>query len=217
MARAKKVVRSWPTMDVVAAACAAQRINGEYVKMPYKLGAGGDSVKQTTNRELVYQFLEDDSQVLDTDRLLAENIKSFYQGYTFKLLSGDYVSDYDRNILSILEQETCTDGLRIALLASITNSYYNAKKRDDANRRVKFSQGGYLGNLGERVSAECEVIKCVFSKNYYVHFVTAITPDDQALFFSYKEELPVGKVINIVGRVKRQDNNQTQLNRVKIV
>jgi len=37
------------------------------------------------------------------------------------------------------------------------------------------------------------------------------------VFFSYKEEMVVGSVLNIAGTVKRQDNNQTQLNRVKVL
>jgi hypothetical protein len=53
MARAKKVVRLFPTIDVVAAACAAQRINGSYVKNVYadtdNIDEYGDLVKRKTN------------------------------------------------------------------------------------------------------------------------------------------------------------------------
>jgi hypothetical protein len=44
-----------------------------------------------------------------------------------------------------------------------------------------------------------------------------MTTSDQALFFSYKQELTIGNVLRIVGTVKRHNNNQTQLNRVKVI
>jgi hypothetical protein len=36
------------------------------------------------------------------------------------------------------------------------------------------------------------------------------------VFFSYKQEVTVGNVLNIAGTVKRHRDNQTQLNRVKV-
>jgi len=213
MARAKKVTCIWPTLDVVAAACAAHRINGTYIKVPLQLG---DANPRQTNRELVYQFLEDESFVTDADRLLAEEIKEYFKGYTFKLLSGTYLSEFDRNTMKILEEEFTPEGYNVALLCSIPNNYLKAKKRDEADRRTRFAQGGYVGKIGERVNLQVEVIKCVFSKKWGIFYVTAMTTSDQALFFSHKIEIAVGTVLNIDGTVKRQDNNQTQLNRVRV-
>jgi len=213
MARAKKVNRIWPTIDVVAAACAAHRINGTYIKVPLQLGYANP---RQTNRELVYQFLEDESFVTDADRLLAEEIKEYFKGYTFKLLSGTYLSEFDRNTMKILEEEFTPEGYNVALLCSIPNNYLKAKKRDEADRRTRFAQGGYVGKIGERVNLQVEVIKCVFSKKWGIFYVTAMTTSDQALFFSHKIEIAVGTVLNIDGTVKRQDNNQTQLNRVRV-
>ena len=211
----KKVVRSFPTMDVVAAACAAQRVNGEYVKVQFMVG---DTEWRKTNRELVHKFLDDQSVIMDSDRQLAENIKQFYKGYTFKLLSGDYISQFDRNILIMLEEENCIESsYNIAVLASLPNSYIRAKQRHEADSRIRTSQGGYVGTVKERINLKVEVLKCNFSQKWNVFFITAITTNDEPLFFSYKEELPVGKVLSIVGTVKRQDNNQTQLNRVKVL
>ena len=213
MARAKKVTRIWPTIDVVAAACAANRINGTYIKVKYQLG---DDNPRQTNRELVYQYLENDSFVTDADRLMAEDIKEYFKGYTFKVLSGAYLSDFDRRTMKILEEEFTPEGYNLALLASIPNNYLKAKKHDEADRRTRFAQGGYVGKVGERLNLQVEVIKCVFSQKWGIYYITAMTTSDQAIFFGYKQEVAVGTVLNINGTVKRQDNNQTQLNRVKV-
>lgn len=214
MARQKKVVRSFPTLDVVAMACAAQRINGAYIKAPYQLG--GDNPRKT-NRELVYKFIDDQSVVTDNDRQMAEDVKQFYKGYTFKVLSGDYISEFDRNIMKILEDENCEEtGYNIAILASIPSVYLKAKQRKDADIRVRSCEGGYVGKVGERLSLTVEVFKSVFSQKYGIWFISAVTINDQAVFFSYKQELNIGSSLDIDGTVKRQDNNQTQLNRVTV-
>lgn len=215
MARQKLVIRIWPTLDVVAAACAAQRVNGSYVKAPYQLG---DDNPRKTNRELVYKFLDDQSNIIPLDYKMAEDVKQFYKGYTFKILSGDFVSDFDRNILKILEDETCEEsGYNIAILASIPSVYLKAKQRHDADVRVRSSNGGYIGTVGGRYNLEIEILKSNFSQKFGVWFITAMTTSNQALFFSYKQELTVGISLKIVGTVKRHNNNQTQLNRVKVL
>jgi predicted acetyltransferase len=69
----------------------------------------------------------------------------------------------------------------------------------------------------DRVTADIEVLKCVYSQKWGVYFVTAITDNDQSIFFSYKQDLTYGSKLSIKGTVKRQDNNQTQLNRVQVI
>ena len=222
MPRVAKVRKQYDTMLVLSAACAAQRVNGnKYIK--YNIEDGNfvndkdEVVKYTTNRQLVETYIEQPEHIMDIDRDMAEQVRSYWNGKTFKLLTGEYMSDFERNMLSLLQKETVTEGYDVAVLASMPNSYQANLRRDEKERRVKYSQGGYIGTVGERIKTQVEVLKCVYSQKWFTYFVTGITSSDQAVFFSYKEEVSVGNVLNIVGTVKRQDNNQTQLNRVKIL
>jgi len=215
MARQKKVSKIYPTMDVVAAACAAQRINGAYIKAPFQLG---DENPRKTNRELVYSFLEDISNIQDCDRQQAEDIKTFYKGYTFKVLSGAYLSEFDRNTMKMLEEESTPEGYNVAVLASVPSSYLKAKKRDEADRRARFAQGGLIGNVGDKVDMDVEVLKSVYSKNWNTYYISAINSEEQAVFFAYKQEITAGTLLHIKGTVKRhRDDGVTQLNRVKVI
>ena len=213
MSRTKKLMRVWPTIDVVAAACAAHRINGCYVK--YK---SDDKNAQKTNRELVYSFLEDTSNITDVDRQQAEDIKLFYNGYTFKVLAGEYLSDFDLTTMKILEEENTTEGYNLAVLASIPASYLRAKKSNEAERRARFAQGGLIGNVGDNITMEVEVLKSVFSQKWNTHYITAINNKDQVVFFTYKHTLMLGTLLSIKGKIKsHRDGNVTQLNRVKVL
>jgi hypothetical protein len=117
----------------------------------------------------------------------------------------------------LLQKETLFDGYDLAVVASLPNSYLTGLARDERERRVKFAQGGYLGNIGDKVEATIEVTKSVYSQKWGVYFLTGVTTGDQAVFFSYKQDVSPGTVLQIKGNVKRQDNNTTQLNRVKVI
>jgi hypothetical protein len=47
--------------------------------------------------------------------------------------------------------------------------------------------------------------------------MSGITSDDQVVFFAYKQQLEVGKMIDLHGTVKAYRDNITQLNRVKVI
>jgi len=56
----------------------------------------------------------------------------------------------------------------------------------------------------------------MYSQNFGVYFITAVTADRHAVFFSYRERLANGHQCRIRGTVKAHRENSTQLNRVRI-
>jgi hypothetical protein len=222
MPRISKVRKQYDTMLVLSAACAAFRVNdNKYIKYDIEknnfVNDDDTVVEYVSNRQLTETYIEQPEHITDIDRDMAEKVLSYWNGKTFKLLTGEYMNNFERSILALLQKETVTEGYDVAVLASVPNSYLIGVERDERERRVKYSQGGYIGTVGERINTQVEVLKCVYSQKWFTYFVTGITSSDQAVFFSYKQEVTVGSVLNIAGTVKRQDNNQTQLNRVKII
>lgn len=74
-----------------------------------------------------------------------------------------------------------------------------------------------LGAVGDKVTAEVEVVKSVHSFQYGCTFITAITSANQAVFFSYRKGVPVGTTLRIRGTIKALRADATQLNRVKVL
>jgi hypothetical protein len=64
---------------------------------------------------------------------------------------------------------------------------------------------------------DIEVVKTNFSNLYQTYFISALTTEDQPIFFSYKEGMIPGTKGKITGTVKAHRDNATQLNRVKVV
>ena len=194
--------------DVWAASCSAHRINGDYIKLSLD--------KIESNRALLLSHLADTTLITDADREMGQKVRKYYNALTFKILKGIKLSEFENNAMVISNADRITSTYQIATIASLPASYLRGVQRDGIANRIRFAEGGLIGNVGEKHNCEIEVLRTVYSQQWNVHFVTAVTDKDQAIFFSYKQPLNSGDKFKIVGTVKGHNDNQTQLNRVKI-
>jgi hypothetical protein len=211
----KKVVLNLNADDVWAAACQAQRTNGAYVKQ--SAWTETDATYTLSNRQLTEQFLADTTIITDEDREQGKKVRAFFQAFTFKILQGKHLSEFDNNAMVISNRDTITSTYDLAVISSLPSCYERGVKRQTVEQRVNFATGGLIGAVGKKVSTSVEVLRSVFSQTYNVNFVTGINSDDQVVFFAYKKELEVGKMYDIYGTVKGHRDNTTQLNRVKVI
>jgi hypothetical protein len=212
MARFQRPILNFIADDVWAASCAAQRINGAYIKQ-VPVDQKGD-----TNRQIVDMFLGQPDLIQQADRDLAEKVRTYYKGFTFKILKGIKLSDFDNTAMVIANRDVIESNYDLAVICSLPSCYERGSKRDQLNQRLEFANGGTVGVPGNKIRIEgAEVIKCNFSQQYNTHFVSCITKEDQVVFFALRKDVPVGQVINIEGTVKvHRDRNTTQLNRAKV-
>lgn len=217
MAKYQKPVLNFNADDVWAAAVAAQRINGAYIKLSM-ISESDPSFNQQSNRQIVEALLADTFSITDEDREQGKKVRSYFQAYTFKILQGKELSEFNNTAMLIANRDVITSTYDLAVICSLPSSYEKASKRDDVDRRINFARGGYVGTVGDKVSVTVEVVKRIWSEKWMTSFVTGITAEDQVVFFAFKNELEIGKTISIQGTVKGQrDPNTTQLNRVKVI
>ena len=115
------------------------------------------------------------------------------------------------------EFDTVTHKYELAVVASLPASHQRSLARQDVDSRVRQTAGGYVGAVDIKVDLDVEVVSANYSQSYGIFWVTAITQDNQAVFFSYRSKLTTGSWIQIKGTVKAHRDGKTQLNRVKIV
>ena len=214
--RTQKVTVNYNADDVWSAACAAQRINGSYIKLSM-VSESDPATTKLSNRMVVEQLLADPFIITDEDREQGKKVRAFYQALTFKILQGKQLSDFDNNAMLISNREVITGNYDVAVIASLPSCYERGVERQSTEQRVNFATGGFIGKVSDKVKLEIEVIKCTYSHSYNVFFVTGITTQDQPVFFSYKDKVPTGDTMNIAGTVKAHRDNITQLNRVKVI
>jgi len=211
MARYQRPVINLQATDVWAAACAAQRINGAYLKTI-------EEGKNTeTNRQIMDNFIANTDLITEADREQGELVRTYYKGLTFKILQGKKLNDFDNTAMVIANRDVIESTYDVAVIASLPSCYERAVKRDTINRKLETASGGLVGRVGQKVKVNVEVVRSNYSQQYGVYFVSGVTTDDQAVFFSYRNGIEPGKLIIAEGTVKRHGENITQLNRVKVI
>ncbi len=223
--RTKATVNSfkYSVDDVWGAAVAAQRVNGEYLKEDKTniTEDGSYETLQKRNRDIMMDFLAVPGTITDEDRLIGRECRRFLQNdLTFRALKGQ-LSAFDASVSRVVavedEFDTVQHRLELAVVACLPQSHQRALVRQSIQDRVRNASGGYVGNVSDKVALDAEVVSANWSNTYNIFWVTAITQDNRALFFSYKSQLNSGIQIKLIGTVKAHRDNKTQLNRVKVL
>ena len=211
---ARYIRPSYNTTDVFAAAAAAHRVNGGYLKYSETNDEAGTS--KIANKVLIRQFLDGDFDIREQDREVGEKVMQHCRSLTFKLLTAKRLSDFEQNMLSIVEKETVGSNFDIAIVSSLPAAYERTQIRNTVEVRLRETEC-LDGLVGDKVAISAEVVKCYFSDTWGTHFVTAITDDNKQVFFAYRNKLEVGSNFTAEGKIKSQRDNSTQLNYVKMV
>jgi len=205
--------------DVWAAAAKAQRINGRYLNKNH-----WDNGKETiTNRQLMLRYLgEPHARLALRDKHDGAKVRQYFQGLVFKMISGEYMSEFDKSAGEVAQKERIDTTYDLAVIASLPGVYAKAIVRDAQNRRIRsLNNNKTLGKIGERMDLTVEVLKSVYSQKWGVYYTTCVTPNEEVLYFASANINPKpGLSIKIRGTVKQHrvsdDGTQTQFNRVKV-
>ena len=210
--------------DVWGAACHAQRINGAYIKqdeweLPSE-SATAVQLKRKSNRNIMMEALENPFMITDEDRAAgAECLKFIQNDMTFRALQ-NRLTDFDRSVMKITAVADRffpqAHRLELATVACLPNSHQRALQRIADQDRLS-QTAGLIGAVGDKVTVTAEVVRCVFSQKWNTYYATAITANNETVFFAIREPLNTGTTLSFRGTVKAHRDGQTQLNRVAAV
>jgi hypothetical protein len=197
-----------------SAAQAAYRINNGYLKIPQK---EGDKIVKPTNREVVTIALYDPTLITDADREAARECRRYMaHSATLGALRGD-LSEWGEITAKVCNLTRITSNYDMAVITAMPQALAKAKKREAVEARLKSCKNGSVGNIGDKIELSVEIVRNSYSAKFNTWFVSAITDDNYAVFFAYRESLKPETRVTIRGTVKRHNDRATQLNRVKIV
>lgn len=213
----------FPVSDVWAAAYAAQRINGEYLKEGRNTYGDNGQVLSTKrrNRDIMLEFLHNPDRLSVDDVEAGEALRVWLQNdLTFRALKSQ-LTEFDTAAQKCLAVQdrfyTVLHRYELAVIACLPNSKIKADAKAQTQDRLRETSGELIGNIKDKVTLNVEVIRCVYSRNWNCWFATAVTTDNRAVFFSNKESFDVGTHLTIKGTVKAHKDGQTQLNRVSVI
>ena len=208
--------------DVWGAAVAAQRVNGEYVKED-KININEDGSHETLkkrNRDIMMDFLAVPGTITDEDRATGHECRRFLQNdLTFRALKGQ-LSAFDASVSRVVAVEEEFDSvqhrLELAVVACLPQSHQRSLARVSIDAPLRKCTT-LESNVGDKVSLNIEVVRSNYSQQYGIHWITATTQDERAVFFSSREGYDAGTHLAIKGTVKIHRDGKTQLNRVKVL
>lgn len=213
---------SYSVSDVWAAAVAAQRINGEYLKTGYTECDKDGAVLRVwkRNRDVMMEFLENPERLLVDDVIQGEQVRdALAKDITWRALKGG-LNDFDQSVSRVLAVQDRFDTqlhrLELAVVACLPASHARMLAKQDVEARMSHTSGEYLAPVGNKVEATVQVIRCNFSSNWNTNYITAVTEHNEAVLFSFREAQDPGTWLTIHGTVRAHRDGVTQLNRVKV-
>ena len=196
-----------------SAACTAYRLNSGYVKSPEVIG---DQVIRPTNREIVRQALSNPELITDADRELAQNCRRHMAtSVTMQALKTE-LGEWAKITAKVCELDVVDSMYDFSVITAMPHSYVKQLKKESVDARLARCQGT-VGKLGDKIELAVEIVRNNYSAKFNTWFVSAVTTDNYAVYFAYREEIRPDTHVAIRGTVKRHNDRSTQLNRVKLV
>lgn len=216
------------THDIIALACAADRMNGGYVKsIEYGTNAEGfldyNVVVRRPNKELMSNWLKDSnwSCVTAADRERAEGVMAHYRTYTMLMLTKP-LTDFQKTALKVASSEHIEDRDRysIAIAACLPSTADREKSMNERKREVAWSTPLDAAE-GSKVEYDVLILssKVISKPEFTSNRVDAKVGDSFVYWWSNSDMSEyAGQVIRIKGRIKaHKADKTTQLNYVKKV
>ena len=224
--------KEFPTQHVLELACAAQRVNGEYVKESFAVYAedGVYAYTKTTNKILMLCTLDPAIWTADPkdapmplkvskdDVALAQEIKTYYKRLLFAAIEGE--NEFQTNINSFLSSENI-ETKNFGYIACLPSVYARDKVQNKIKKVARSVDDGYLGEVGSQLKdLDAEILSSVKSKNFEGYNIDAIINNKMASWIN-KTALNLGACVIVKAKVKdhtkhwKHQNDVTRLNYVK--
>lgn len=211
----------FPVTEVVAAACAAFRING-FVKRD---DPGVYNKTKVANSNLIYTHFYNDTklEIIDADRELASTLVEYLKGLSFKAFERS-LSSFETNVLKFVTSEEVSKD-QIGIAASLPSVFERKLEADvwTAREAELALTSDYIGKVGSRCEFKAKIENIRFIGKTASWLISCSVDDTNILkFFSVTEIGKVGDTIDIVGFVKSQavskysSAKETMINRIKV-
>jgi hypothetical protein len=227
-------MKEFPTQQVLELACAAQRINGNYIKESASVFADDNTYMYTnhTNKMMMLCTVNPSNwtadpkdapmplRILPEDTLLSEEIKKHFRKFMFSAIEGE--NDFQTNINTILSGDTVKAN-QFGYVACLPSVYIRDLVQNNVKRAARQVEEGYLADIGSQLKdLDAEIISSVKSKNFEGYNIDAIINNRMASWLN-KTNLNLGACVIVKAKVKdhskhwKHGNDVSRLNYVKAV
>jgi hypothetical protein len=225
-------MKEFPTQQVLELACAAQRINGTYLKESENIYAddGVFLFTKKTNKMLMLCTLDPaiwtadpkdapmPLKILPEDTVLAEEIKKHFRKFMFSAIEGE--NDFQTSINTILTGDTVKQN-QFGYVACLPSVYVRDIAQSKVKKASRAVEEGSLAEIGTQLrDLDAEIISSIKSKNFEGFNIDAII-NNKMVSWMNKTNLELGPAVIVKAKVKdcnkhwKHGNDVTRLHYVK--
>ena len=224
--------KEFPTQQVLELACAAQRVNGAYLKEEQGVYSTDGVYMYTKETNKMLMLCTADPaiwtanpklaplplKVLPEDITLAEEVKKHFRKFMFSAIEGE--NDFQTNINTILSSETVKQN-QFGYVACLPSVYVRDIVQTKVKRAAQSVEEGYLAEVGAQIKdLDVEIIESIKSKNFEGYNICAIINNRMCSWLN-KTNLNLGACVIVKAKVKdhskhwKHNNDVTRLHYVK--
>ena len=224
--------KEFPTQQVLELACAAQRVNGAYLKEEQGVYSTDGVYMYTKETNKMLMLCTADPaiwtanpkeaplplKVLPEDITLAEEVKKHFRKFMFSAIEGE--NDFQTSINTILSSETVKQN-QFGYVACLPSVYVRDVVQTKVKRAAQSVEEGYLAEVGSNVKdLDVEIIESIKSKNFEGYNICAIINNRMCSWLN-KTNLNLGAGVIVKAKVKdhskhwKHNNDVTRLHYVK--
>ena len=224
--------KEFPTQQVLELACAAQRVNGAYIKedAPVYSEDGAFMYLKHTNKMQMLCTLDHTIWTADPknapmplkitpeDVALAEDIRKHFRKFLFSAIEGE--NDFQTNINAILSNESVATN-KFGYVACLPSVHIRDIVQTKVKKAARSVEEGVLAEIGSTIKdLDAEIISSVKSKNFEGYNIDAII-NNKMVSWMNKTDLKLGPAVIVKAKVKdcnkhwKHQNDVTRLHYVK--
>ena len=216
-------MQTFPIDEVLAVSCAVHRLNNGFIKKD-QVRFDKKYEKYICNSDMLYNYFFTDKkfEVIEEDKLTANEVKEYLTGLSFKALERT-LTEFESNVLKLVSSDDIPKD-KLGIAASLPKVFLNKVEQDKwTDRETELSRTsekiGKLHNR-ERFNAKVEFTRYIPRTMSYI--VTCSVKNMHILKFFTDKNIESGSDIVIEGFVKSQSQGkyhtgfETIINRIKI-
>jgi hypothetical protein len=194
-----------------AAASAAYRINGGYVKW-------AETTSQRSNKEIVKELLQNPAELItEQDHAQGQLVRSYIaKTATMASLRGT-LDTWGREMARVSQLVAIENSYDLNVIAAMPQTYERQLQRDRVHERLNATDRDYVATVGDKLELDVEVLENCYSRKWSTYYVTVVDTENRAWYFAYRSGLKKGERFTVRGTVKRLADGMVQLNRVKLI
>lgn len=215
---------SFPVSELMAAACAAHRVNG-FVKKHEARMHEEPPVKANSRMLYDHFFGTDQLDITEEDRFQAIDVIDYLKGLSFKAFERS-LTDFEQNVLKLVTADMA-DRSELGIAASLPKVFLNKQDQDtwETRERELVETSDYVGTLHTRCDFDLVIENIRYIKTTGASLYCC-SVDGKHIVKFFSDDVNWGKVgdqIQVAGYVKSQavsnysGGKETMINRIKEV